>query len=140
VAGLAYRLLDHTADIRVEILGRDRAELFANAALCVFDVMLDRSRICECRTLALTVESTDETELLMDWLRELLFAFSSQGFAASRAEVTRLEPCRLEALLHGEPYAPERHGLKLELKVPTYHQFSIEKTPAGWRATVIFDA
>ena len=135
-----YRLLDHTADIRVEITGRDLPELFGNAALCVFDVMLDRSRIHPDRSTEVIIEAADTAELLMEWLRELLFLFSARGLAVAAVEFTLLEPPRLRAVLSGEPFRVERHGLRVELKMPTYHGYSLKETPAGWRATVIFDA
>ena len=135
-----YRLLDHTADIRVEITGRDLPELFGNAALCVFDVMLDRSRIRPDRSTEVSLEAADTPELLMDWLRELLFLFSARGLAVAAVEFTLLEPTRLRAVLASEPFDAERHGLRVELKMPTYHGYSLKETPAGWRATVIFDA
>jgi SHS2 domain-containing protein len=76
----------------------------------------------------------------MDWLRELLFLFSARGLALGSVSFSELTETRLRALVQGERFDPARHGLKLELKVPTYHQFSLEVTPAGWRALVIFDA
>jgi SHS2 domain-containing protein len=135
-----YRLLDHTADIRVEVTGLDLPELFGNAALCVFDVMLDRSRIRPDRVTEVALEAADAAELLMEWLRELLFLFSARGLAIAAVEFRVLEPTRLNAVVSGEQFDPERHGLKVELKVPTYHDYSLKETPAGWRATVIFDA
>lgn len=126
--------------MRVEITGRDLPELFGNAALCVFDVMLDRSRIRPDRSTEVVLEAADTAELFMEWLRELLFLFSTRGLAVATAEFTVLEPTRLSAVLSGEPFSLERHGLKVELKAPTYHDYSLRETPAGWRATVIFDA
>ncbi|MBP9531816.1 MAG: archease, partial [Syntrophaceae bacterium] len=35
-----YELFDHTADLGLEIYGRTKRELFANAALALFDVMI----------------------------------------------------------------------------------------------------
>jgi SHS2 domain-containing protein len=135
-----YRQLEHTADIQVEIYGKDLAELLANAAFCVFDLMVDIARVEQSEQVPVSLRSTGEDELLMDWLRELLFLFSNKGFVAARAEIVSVAPKRLEAVLYGERYDLEKHGLKLELKTPTYHQFRLEKTDAGRRATVLFDA
>jgi SHS2 domain-containing protein len=125
--------------MRVEVTGSDLPELFVNAALCVFDVMLDHGRIRPDRTTEVTLEAADTAELFIEWLRELLFLFSARGLAVATVEFTLLEPTRLRAVVEGETFDPERHGLKVELKVPTYHNYSVKETPAGWRATVIFD-
>ena len=87
-----------------------------------------------------TLHSADERELLMDWLRELLFLFSNKGFVAARAEVLAVDEKSVSAVLHGEPYSLEKHGLKVELKTPTYHEFNLVHGDAGWRAVVVFDA
>jgi SHS2 domain-containing protein len=135
-----WRLLEHTADIRVEITGQDIGALHANAAACVFDLMVGRQSIAAKATIEVVLESSGPAELFLDWLRELLFTFSARGFAVAHVELLELDPARLRARLAGEPYDPARHGLKLELKAPTYHDYVFEKTPAGWRAVVLFDA
>jgi SHS2 domain-containing protein len=135
-----YRQLEHTADVKVEVFGRDRAELFANAAFCVADLMVESGLVEAAESMPVSLKSTDERELLMDWLRELLFLFSNKGFVATRAEVLAVDEKSVSAVLHGEPYSLQKHGLKVELKTPTYHEYSLEHGDAGWRAVVVFDA
>ncbi len=137
-----YRQLEHTSDIRVAILGKDLPELFANAAFCLFDIMLDITKVQKTRTRELKLESADLSELFMDWLRELLFLFSNGSFVPSRVLIRSLssdEPCSLSAELSGEAYDPERHGLRIEVKTPTYHQYELKQTDEGWQALVVLD-
>lgn len=137
-----YKLLDHTADLKVEIFGRDLPELFANAAFMLFDVMVDLERVKEVQSEEVKIASDDLSELFLDWLRELLFLFSTRGLVIKRVRIKRLDELAwaLEATVYGEPYEPNRHGLKIEIKTPTYHQFAIrKKEDGGWQATVIFD-
>ena len=78
----------------------------------------------------------------MDWLRELLFLFSNSSFVPARVEIRGLssdEPCSLGAELSGEDYDPERHGLRIEVKTPTYHQYELKQTEEGWQALVVLD-
>ncbi|MEO0019825.1 MAG: archease [candidate division WOR-3 bacterium] len=137
-----YKLLDHTADLKVEIFGRDLPELFASAAFMLFDVMVDLERVKEVQSEEVKIASDDLSELFLDWLRELLFLFSTRGLVIKRVRIKRLDELALalEATVYGEPYEPNRHGLKIEIKTPTYHQFAIrKKEDGGWQATVIFD-
>ncbi|UCG43185.1 MAG: archease [candidate division WOR-3 bacterium] len=137
-----YRQLEHTSDIRVAILGKDLPELFSNAAFCLFDIMLDISKVRETKTRSLSLESTDLPELLMDWLRELLFLFSNGSFVPARVAVRSLssaEPCSLSAELSGETYDPDRHRLRIEVKTPTYHQYELKQTEKGWQALIVLD-
>ena len=134
-----YRLLEHTADLKVAVFGSSLAELFANSAFMLFDVMLDLDAVGETESRTVVLQSADAQELLLDWLRELLFLFSAQGFVTGRAEVLEIETGRLTAVLHGETYDPARHGLKLEVKTPTYHEYRLEETAGGWQATILLD-
>ncbi len=138
---LPYRLLDHTADLKVEIYGRGLKELFCNAAFMIFDVMLDLKKVREQGQHEISLQSADLSELFLDWLRELLFLFSTRSFVTRRVEISSLEsePALLKAVIYGERYDPNRHGLKIEIKTPTYHQYQIERMQEGYRATVILD-
>jgi SHS2 domain-containing protein len=138
-AVIPYRKLEHTSDIKVEIYGADLAELFTNAATCLFDLILDPKKVREAQSVPVSLESADLSELFLDWLRELLFLFSTRSLAIRRVEIASIEPTRVQATVFGEEFDAERHGLKVEVKTPTYHEYQIEKTDEGYRATVIFD-
>jgi len=135
-----YRQLDHTADVMVEVHGRTASELFANAAFCVADVMYSPELVEEKDTVRIVLDAENLRELFLDWLRELLYCFAGRRLALRSATIECLTDCHLEASISGEPFDPQRHGLKLELKTPTYHQYRLEQLPEGLRATVLFDA
>jgi SHS2 domain-containing protein len=114
----------------------------------LFDVMLDLTRVKETKVHNIELHSTDAAELFLDWLRELLFLFSTQGLVAKRVLINEINPAgaSLRASIHGETYEPSVHGLKIEIKTPTYHQYSIEEIKGEkeegqphLKATVIFD-
>ena len=136
---IPYRKLEHTSDIKVEIYGADLAELFTNAATCLFDLILDLKKVRETQSVPVSLKSTDLPELFLDWLRELLFAFSTHSLAIRRVEIGSIEPTKVQATVFGEEFNAKRHGLKVEVKTPTYHEYRVEKTKDGYRATVIFD-
>lgn len=134
-----YRLLEHTSDVKVEIYGSDLSELFTNAAICLFDLILDQDKVRETVRQPIYLEDASLSELFLDWLRELLFLFSTRSLAVARVEVVSVEPNHINATVYGEEFDAERHGLKVEVKTPTYHQYRIDKTDDGYRATVILD-
>lgn len=138
---IRYQLLEHTADLRVAIYGKDLLELFRNAAFMLFDVMVDLSQVENVLTKEVNLNSTDLEELFLDWLRELLFFFSARGFVTGAVVIEHLDPevAHLRAKLTGEIYRTEKHGLKIEIKTPTYHQFRLERTATGWTAVIVFD-
>jgi SHS2 domain-containing protein len=136
---IPYRRLEHTSDVMVEIYGSDLSELFSNAATCLFDLMLDRSRVRETRSLSVSLQSADLPELFLDWLRELLFLFSTRSLAVGRVEIAAVATTKVSATVFGEEFDPGRHGLVVEVKTPTYHEYRIDKTDEGYRATLVLD-
>jgi SHS2 domain-containing protein len=134
-----YRRLEHTSDIKVEIYGADLAELFTNAATCLFDQILDLKKVRETQSMPVSLKSADLPELFLDWLRELLFLFSTHSLAIRRVEIGSIEPTKVQATVFGEEFNAERHSLKVEVKTPTYHEYRTDKTDEGYRATVILD-
>lgn len=139
-----WRLLEHTADLKVEMRAADLPGLFCVAARCLFELMFIFRGRTQVQTTEARIELTavDRDELLLDWLRELLFRFSTRGSVVRDATVVSLEasqPSRIVALVHEQQLDPECHELRVEIKTPTYHDFSLVREPDGWRATLLFD-
>ena len=77
-----YKFFDHTADIGVEVTGRTRKELFVNAAEALFDVMIENKtgEKSAKQQKKITVEGADVADLLINFLRELLYLFNGEKF------------------------------------------------------------
>jgi SHS2 domain-containing protein len=134
-----YRIFDHTADLGVEVSGGTREELYAGASLALFDLLTDLSAVRETEERALAVGGEGPDDLLVNFLREVLYAWNGAGFLVKRCTIREVAPRRLTALLLGEPYDPARHRIKREIKAVTYHQASVRRTERGWIARVVFD-
>ncbi len=59
--------------------------------------------------------------------------------SAGERELGAGEDFRLNAVVTGEDFDPERHERRLLIKAATYHQLSIEKKEGQWVTEVIFD-
>ena len=136
---MGYRIFDHTADLGVEVTGATLEDLYAGAALALFDILTDLSSVRAGVTRAIVVSGEDPADLLVNFLREVLYAWNGDGFLMKSCLIREVKPQRLSALLRGEPFDPSRHQIKQEIKAVTYHQASVETTAAGWRARVVFD-
>jgi SHS2 domain-containing protein len=136
---MKYRYIDHTSDLGMEILGKDLPELFANACFAIFDNILDLSLVEEKETKTIALRGSNLQDLFMDWLRELIFIFSTEYFVVKQISKINLEDNTLTAELRGEKFDTSRHRIKIEIKTPTYHMYKIEETEKGYKATVIFD-
>ena len=94
---LGYAFFDHTADIGIKAQGSTLAELFIASAQGLTELIAEDSRLepKQQRLIQLEAESTES--LLLAWLQELLFWFSSDGFLPARYELRRSPPRRCEA-------------------------------------------
>lgn len=118
-------------------------ELFRTAWRATLEVMLPPPaslQARERRSIRLAKPAVDL--LLFDFLSELVYYKDAEGLLlAVQSLVLRQEPagCTLEAEAAGERADPERHRLGTDVKAVTLHRFALERTPAGWRATVVLD-
>jgi len=83
-----------------------------------------------------TLAGPDDATRLMGFLRELVYLYDVERFIPLGAAP---DPEARLVRLTGEGLDPARHRAERELKGVTYHGFLLERTPAGFRALVIFD-
>jgi SHS2 domain-containing protein len=138
---MAYRIFDHTADLGVEVTGATLEELYAGAAFAVFDLLTDLSSVRAGKSREIDVAGENPADLLVNFLREVLYAWNGEGFLMKSCFIRQATPKRLRAVLKGDQCDPARHRILKEIKAVTYHQCSVQETPegAGWVARVVFD-
>jgi SHS2 domain-containing protein len=134
-----YHLIDHTADIGFEATGASDSELFANAALAMFDLLTDTEKVSIRDTKLLAVQGIDRVDLIINFLREALYLYNGDGFLVKSVRVAEISEDYIVAEASGENYDPDRHTIKTELKAVTYHQADVRLEGGIWKARVIFD-
>jgi len=141
VTRTGYRLIDHTADFGAEIWAPDAEGLFRQAAGAMLDLLFDHlpDEGAGAHVRDLEIEGTDWADLMVGWLRELLFLVNGVQLVPVRLEILELRRHLLRAKVLCSDYDSGRHPIKIEIKAVTYHQ--IEAGPVGdrWKARVIFD-
>lgn len=141
--GKKYEYLEHTADIKFLAYGNTLEEVFENAALAMFNVIIDTGKVSGETTRDVCLSSPDLECLLVDWLSELLYLFEVDElvFWKFRVEEIREEEGEysIKAVASGEQYYPESHPFETEIKAVTYNQLELEKTADGWKAQVVVD-
>jgi SHS2 domain-containing protein len=134
-----YRVFDHTADLGVEIYGKTVKDLFANAAFAVFDILTDLNRVRVIEEKKITVEGEGWEDLLINYLREVLYLFNGEGLLLKEFSIIDIDPQHLRGKVSGEVFDPLKHRMNKEIKAVTYHQITVRETPDGWVGRVIFD-
>ncbi len=135
---MAYKFLEHTADVKFEATGRTLGGVFESSAKALFAtiVNLDKVEATEEREIRVSAENIED--LLHDWLAELLFLFETEGLVFSEFKAN-VDDKKLEAAgtAKGERLKGE-HALHGDVKAITYHELKVEKKD-GYKATVILD-
>ena len=149
-----YEFIEHTADAKFIAYGNDICDAFGNAALAMFEVMLDTASVQPRQSHDITLSADGLDELLHDWLSELLFLFEVEGIAFSDFDVQSIElenkadndngngdsdVWKLSAKASGEPLDTQAHGFKTEIKAVTYHDLDVTCDDNGCTATVLVD-
>lgn len=134
-----YTLLDHTADLRVRIVGRGLPELFENAGLALAELICDPACLAEKEQLTIAVSGDDLPDLMVNCLRELLYLWTGAEKLIKRVRVTAIAGTSVSVVVTTDTYNPARHAILNEIKAVTYHQIAVEPTDDGWQANVVFD-
>jgi SHS2 domain-containing protein len=132
-----YKYIKHTADLGIEVWGKNFEELLINIAHAMFETEIAGQVMPRC-TMSFTLSSGSREDLFIEWCRELIYRFSVAKFIPCKYEIS-LKKNHLIARLKGETFDPKNHRIKLEIKNPTYHGFTLRQTSRGLRATIIFD-
>ncbi len=134
-----YRQIPHTADLAWRLWGESLPKLFENAGRALSATLTDlRSlRPAEVRQVSLT--SSDQEALLVDWLNHLLYLFDTDGFLGRDFQVNSLNGDSLSAKVTGDIFDASRHPSKTGIKAATYHHLEIVPEDEGWQATVVLD-
>lgn len=134
-----FRILEHTADIGFEATGATRAEVFANAGRALFHIIVDPADVEPRERVEVRVQGANPSELLVNWLSELLYLEDAEGWLFRDFEVISLSDNSIRAVARGEKFDPGRHQIQLLVKAITYHQLVLQATASGWRAQVYVD-
>lgn len=134
---MPYKILGHTADVRLKVWGGSRKELFKDALLGMIKIIKTpnpKFEIINKRTIE--IESGDETALLVDFLNEVLYRANTNKEIYNDIDFKNLSETKLEAELSGSPVKE----FDEDIKAVTYHEAEIKKRSDGQlEITLIFD-
>ncbi len=134
-----YRLMTRQSELAVKVVGNSQADLFANSGFALFDVMTNVEKIEIKERLPLEVEGVDRDDLMVNWMRELLYLYQGSGYLLREFQVREVKDTLVKADVCGEKIDPDRHEIKKEVSAVAYHQSRMEKTGNQWTAQLVFE-
>jgi SHS2 domain-containing protein len=138
-----FKFLQHMGDALIEAYGSTLEEAFENAALAMFEVMTDTSKVTPSIEEVVEVEGFDLESLLYNWLENLLVMFDVNARVYSKFKVEKItrtaEGFNLKARIWGEDYNSGKHEQRVGVKAVTYHMMSIEEKGGMWILRFLLD-
>jgi SHS2 domain-containing protein len=138
-----YKYLPHIADVRFEAHGNTIEQVFEQAALAMFNIIIDTSLIKPEKSVEVTLRSSGLDDLLYDYLSELLYLFEVEEIIFGSFHVDSInqtdEGYTLHGQAHGEAITSREHIFDTEVKAVTYHQLKVIKDATGYYVHVIVD-
>ncbi len=137
-----FEFIDHDADIAARIRGHDLAELveagFNAYASALFEGGGGRRIKKE-----ININSSSAEEMLVDFLNELNFLFSSEQLLPAETDIELITltmgKYKLKATVKFEKYNEKFHELHEEIKAVTYHQLEIIEKDGQLETIIVFD-
>jgi len=134
-----YRILNRSSELVIKVFGKSQAELFANSGFALFDLMTDIEKVQGQEHLPVEVEGMDRDDLMVNWMRELLYLFQGSGYLLKEFHVADVKENYVRGEVVGEKLDPDRHEIQREIRSIAYHQSRMAKTGDQWTAQVIFE-
>jgi SHS2 domain-containing protein len=138
-----YEYLYHIADAKFRAYGATIEEAFENAALAMFNVMVDTSKVEAKEPRKIEITSPDIKMLLADWLSELLYMFEVDGIVFCKFKIDMIEKTgegfSLTGKAQGEPVDLSRHSFDVQVKAVTLHELEVQQEDGGFWVQVVVD-
>ncbi len=135
----AFRILEHPSDLGIEATGHTLARAFEGCARGLMSIIVETSQVQPRESREIALQGSDQGQLLVRWLSEILYLYDGQGFVCSDFRISRLSQTDLVSTVRGEPFAVARHRTYLDVKAVTYHQLQIKETEQGAMVRVFLD-
>jgi len=123
----------------IRATGATPEELFEALGLGLFALITDLRKVRPTQERTVTASAADAVGLAVAFLNALLLLQQTEGFLVGElhARPVGSPPTAILATARGEPFDPERHPRRIEVKAVTMHQATVDL--ALGRARVIVD-
>jgi SHS2 domain-containing protein len=136
---MAYRFLEHTADVQFEASGTSLEEAFSAAMDALKETVAGDISILKQERREIIISAEDLGSLLYKFLEEYLFLLDSQGFLVSGVESISIdkEKISLKAVVAGDK--AENYSFTNDVKAVTYNSMFVKEEDREWKVQVVLD-
>jgi len=133
---MAYRWMDHTSEVQLEVEAESPAGLATEAGRALGLLMLrGEPAAVSGPARRLEVSAVDRDALLVNWLNEILFVAETEQWVPVEFEVEESSSTHLRIAARGVQVQEPPSSVK----AATFHGLRVEEHDGRFRAEVIFD-
>lgn len=131
----SFKILDHTADLKIEFFGKNFEGLLNNCAEGLSIYLYEKKGKNFSTEHKFKFEKKEEIDFLISFLNEILYLMQYKNFIPSKVELNEKNN---EYFVN---IKGEKANLKpiVEIKAATYHNANIEKIRNNLKAVITFD-
>src|SRR3989344_8783777 len=129
-----YKILEHTADLKIKAFGKDLKELLENVMLGMYKGA-GYSGEGEKTKREIEISSFDLPALLVDFLSEVLYLTETEQEVYQKIQFQECGEKHIKAVL----ICQKIKKIETQIKGVTYHDLKVKKIDNRWQAVVLFD-
>ena len=133
---LKFKILPHTADLKIRAFGQDLKELFENVMVGMQSALRAKVKSQKSKVKNIKIKSSDLSSLLVDFLSKINYLNEVNKEVYNSIRFINFSNHELEGEISGKKV----ENFELIIKGVTYHDLDIhQRKDKTWEVTVLFD-
>lgn len=125
---MAYKFLDHTADIGIKVCASTLKEAFVEAIYGLLEIIFGRSFVdfdCEAGYKIMVISSFDRESLFVDTMNEILYLIDTRKIIPVKPQIHNLSNNMVNLSYKSFQFNLDDFPMHLYVKAVTFHQLEI---------------
>ena len=134
-----YRVIRKSSELSIRLAGDSLQRILADAGAALFDLLVDMTAVEARESVTLEVEGLDNDDLMINWMRELLYEYQVSGYMLKEFDIHESGEFFVRAEARGEKFDPDRHEEREAIGAVDERLSHLGKMGSQWTAQVSFE-
>lgn len=134
-----YRIIRKSSELSIRLSGDSLPGILADAGSALFDLLVDMTSVEARESVTLEVEGLDNDDLMVNWMRELLYEYQVSGYMLKEFDIHESGEFFVRCEARGEKFDPDRHEERETIGAVDERLSHLGKMGTQWTAQVSFE-
>lgn len=134
-----YRIIRKSSELSIRLSADSLPGILAEAGGALFDLLVDMTAVEVRESVTLEVEGLDNDDLMVNWMRELLYEYQGSGYILKEFDIHEAGEFFVRAEARGEKFDPDRHEEREAIGAVDERLSHLGKMGSQWTAQVGFE-